>query len=635
MRVMSLPIPLVVCAAALVFAAPTRATAGSPSETNAREATGPGDPPELTKFMDGFMAGHMPQLHAPGAAVVVVKDGQIVLAKGYGYADLEQRRPFTVGTAFRVKSVSKTFTAAAVLQLAEEGRVDLRAPVTSYLNGLRLPGGNAPAITLDQLLTQTSGIGDRAVGTLTSDRTAAADLRAYLAANMPPRIASPGTVFSYTDHGISLAGLAVEQVSGQPFARYMHDRIFGPLGMDRSAFDPPLDEPADRAVGYQLVGGSYRRAPAGYFHVGPAVSLVTTAADMGQFLIAMLHRSTAEHSLLQPETIQLMEARHFALQPAGPGVAYGLYEWPQNGERVLLHGGLGHGFSSLLTLLPERRVGFVIATNSDEPDLRWALLRSFIDRYYPATHAAPNAIADSDLGRFAGAYGDYRYEGRIEALKELFSQGQITAYPDRTISLSWTPGRWVQVAPLVFQNRDDPNQEVAFQAQATGPVTRLLGGDHPDDGLVKLSWFSTLPFYVVGVLLFAALFLSACVVWLASSVRRLRRGPGAVPFERARTLAAVIALLNLVFLLGIPILLLPYAGLNGTELDFGVPLSIRLVFAIPLVTAVLVLPLAVTAFQLWRTRSWALWPRAHFIVVAASSLLFPMFLNYWKLFGLA
>jgi len=356
---------------------------------------------------------------------------------------------------------------------------------------------------------------------------------------------------------------------------------------------------------------------------------------MGQFLVAMLHRSTAEHSLLRPETIQLMEARHFALQPAGPGVAYGLYEWPQNAERVLLHGGLGHGFSSLLTLLPERHVGFVIATNSDEPDLRWAFLRSFSDRYYPATHAAPKAIADLDLGRFAGAYGDYRYEGRIEVLKELLSQGQITAYPDRTISLSWTPGRWVQVAPLVFRNRDNPNKEVAFQAQAGGPVTRVLGGDHPDDGLVKLPWFSTLPFFGVGVLFFAALFLSACVVWLASSVRRLRRNAGAVPFQHAMTLGGVIALLNLVFLLGIPILLLPYAGLNGTELDFGVPLSIQLVFLVPLVTVVLALPLAITAFQLWRTRIWGLWPRAHFIVVAAGSLLFPVFLSYWKLFGLA
>ncbi|TME87258.1 MAG: beta-lactamase family protein [Chloroflexi bacterium] len=628
-------IPLVVCAAALLLAAPTCVTAGSRSETNPGEATGPGDPQELAQFMDGFMAGHLAQLHAPGAAVVVVKDGQILLAKGYGYADLEQRRPFTAATAFRVKSVSKTFTAAAVMQLSEERRVDLRAPVRSYLNGFRLPDGNAPAINLDQLLTQTSGIGDRAVGTLTPDRIAAADLRTYLAANMPPRIASPGTVFSYTDHGISLAGLVVEQVSGQPFARYMHDRIFGPLGMDHSAFDPALHGQVDRAVGYQRVGGSYRRAPVGYFHVGPAVSLVTTAADMGQFLVAMLHRSTAEHSLLRPETIQLMEARHFALQPAGPGVAYGLYEWPQNAERVLLHGGLGHGFSSLLALLPERHVGFVIATNSDEPDLRWAFLRSFIDRYYPATHAAPKAIADSDLGRFAGAYGDYRYEGRIEVLKELLSQGQITAYPDRTISLSWTPGRWVQVAPLVFRNRDDPNKEVAFQAQAGGPVTRVLGGDHPDDGLVKLPWFSTLPFFGVGVLFFAALFLSACVVWLASSVRRLRRKAGAVPFQHAMTLGGVIALLNLVFLLGIPILLLPYAGLNGTELDFGVPLSIQLVFVVPLVTVVLALPLAVTAFQLWRTRSWGLWPRAHFTVVAAGSLLFPVFLSYWKLFGLA
>src|SRR5207244_8697769 len=130
------------------------------------------------------------------------------------------------------------------------------------------------------------------------------------------------------------------------------------------------------------------------------------------------------------------------------------------------------------------------------------------------------AIADSDLGRFGGAYGDYRYEGRIEVLKELLSQGQITAYPDRTISLSWTPGRWVQVAPLVFRNRDDPNKEVAFQAQAGGPVTRVLGGDQPDDGRVKLRWFSTLPFFGVGVLCVAALLVGGAVGWRSSTVSR-------------------------------------------------------------------------------------------------------------------
>ncbi len=161
-------------------------------------------PEELERFIDQFMASRMTRLHAPGAAVVVVKDGHVLLEKGYGYADLQRRTPFSAITRFRAKSVSKTFTATAVMQLAEHGRLDLQAPVTSYLPGFSLPSGNEPPITLNQLLTQTSGIGDRAIGTLTRDRVEATDLRSYLATNMPPRVAASGTVFSYSDHGISL-----------------------------------------------------------------------------------------------------------------------------------------------------------------------------------------------------------------------------------------------------------------------------------------------------------------------------------------------------------------------------------------------------------------------------------------------
>src|SRR2546422_6913282 len=112
---------------------------------------------------------------------------------------------------------------------------------------------------------------------MTSDRRAASDLRGYLQARMRPRIASLGAAFSYTDHGISLAGLAVEEVSGIPFTEYMQERVLRPLGMDHSGFDPRLEDAADLAVGYQFVVGPYRPAPKGYFYVAPAVSLVTTS----------------------------------------------------------------------------------------------------------------------------------------------------------------------------------------------------------------------------------------------------------------------------------------------------------------------------------------------------------------------
>jgi len=210
--------------AGIVAASSPAASAGpTVRATGAGQAAGsevgPEDPQELARFADAFMTTHLTELHAPGAVVEVVSASKILLEKGYGLADLERRSPFGPDTRFRAKSVSKAFTATAVMQLSEEGRVDLTASVVSYLPGFTLPGGNDPPITLGQLLTQTSGLGDRGIGTMTPDPDDASRLRQYLQAHLPPRLAAPGTVFLYTDHGISLAGLAVEEVSGLPFAR--------------------------------------------------------------------------------------------------------------------------------------------------------------------------------------------------------------------------------------------------------------------------------------------------------------------------------------------------------------------------------------------------------------------------------
>ena len=611
-------------------------TGGMAATTSASPRLNPAalEPRELTAFMDGFMSSNLGRFHAPGASVVVVKEGAVVFEKGYGFADLGLQSSFTPNTRFRAKSVSKTFTATAVMQLEEGGQVALDAPVTSYLHGFTLPGGNEPPITLAELLTQTSGIGDRALGTMTSDRIAAADLRGYLQQRMPSRVAAPGTVFSYADHGISLAGLTVEEVSGLPFAQYMQDKILEPLGMSRSAFDPPLEGQSDLAVGYQFVSGSYRPAPVGYFYVAPAVSLVTTGADMGRFLIGMLGGAGDSLPILRPETVQLMEARHFALQPGGPGVAYGLYEWPEIGERVLVHGGLGHGFSNLLVLLPDRHAGFFVDTNSDEPKLRYALLCAFMDRFYPAQAATSKPIGDSDPGRFAGVYSDYRYQGRIEALKELFDQGTITARGDQTLSLSWAPGQWAEVEPLVFQNLDDPNQRIAFRTDASGQVIQAYGPH--DDGYRKVPWYRTLAAYAAGTLVFVVLFMSVPMVWLVSGLRRRRRRE-ITQHRWVKTvsgLGALVGLLNLGFLVGVPLELLPYAGLNGTQLDFGAPSSLVVLFAIPLVTAALAVMLAAVGILAWRAKTGTVLARTYFAAIIGAALLFPGFLSYWSLFGL-
>ena len=609
--------------------APGLSAASSPVPTMAggtatAAASGPDDPAELARFTDAFMASALATQHAPGATVEVVAMGRVLLENGYGVADLDRKIAFKPTTRLRAKSVSKAFTATAVMQLVESGAVDLSASVVSYLHGLSLPGGNDPPITLDQLLTQTSGLGDRGIGTMTTDRNAAADLRRYLETEMPPRVFPPGSAFLYTDHGISLAGLVVQEIAGVPFAQYMKDRLLGPLGMEKSTFDPPLDGQTDIATGYQWSHGSFMRAPVGYFQVAPAVALVTTGHDMGRFLRMMLEGGAVDgRAVLRRETVALQQARHYALQPSAPGVAYGLYEWPRNGERLLVHGGLGHGYSTLVVLIPEHRVGVFIGTNSDEPELRWSYLRAFMDHYFPvASSAKPQPIADADLARFAGTYREYRYDGgRHEVLKQVIDQGTISVNADATLSVSWAPGRWAETAPLTFQNIDEPDERLSFQADDGGRIVRVLLP--PDEATMKVSTFGSLQAFIGGFVLFLLLFLSAVIRWLA-------RGRS----DRAVALFGVAALLNAVFLVVAPILFLPYAGLNGTQLDFGEPLMFDVVFAIPFATGVLAVALLAVTARAWHRAMWRRGTRLHLTVIAIAAVLFPFFLNHWRLLGL-
>ncbi|MDX1578806.1 MAG: serine hydrolase domain-containing protein, partial [Gemmatimonadota bacterium] len=199
---------------------------------------GPGDPAEFGAFIDAFFEAEMEESHIPGGVFLMVKDGEVFYAEGYGFANLEARvRVDPARTVFRVGSNSKTLTAAAVLTLLEDGRVDLDTDINEYLTRVRVPNTYPEEITLRHLLTHTAGLDERLFGQHARTREEALSLEEYLAEKLPPRTGPPGAVISYNDHGPSLAGLVVEEVSGRPFAEYVADRIFDPLGMTLSSFD--------------------------------------------------------------------------------------------------------------------------------------------------------------------------------------------------------------------------------------------------------------------------------------------------------------------------------------------------------------------------------------------------------------
>jgi CubicO group peptidase (beta-lactamase class C family) len=200
-----------------------------PTESNSNASLGshqqgPTDPQELEAFIDGVMAAQMEAYHIPGATISVVKDGKLFFAKGYGYADSESRKPVIANeTLYRIGSVSKLFTWTAVMQLAEQGKLDLNADVNTYLTDFKIPDTYPEPITLAHLMTHTAGFEDN----YRIDARSADDVKPlgeYLANNMPARVRPPGEFTAYSNHGTALAGYIVEEVSGVSFDDYIEKK---------------------------------------------------------------------------------------------------------------------------------------------------------------------------------------------------------------------------------------------------------------------------------------------------------------------------------------------------------------------------------------------------------------------------
>ena len=197
-----------------------------------QQGQGPTDPAELEAFLDEVMAEDMQEHHIPGATVAVVKDGELSFAKGYGYADLERQTPVVPGqTLFSLGSLSKLFTWTAVMQLAEQGKVDLHADVNTYLQEAQIPATFPESITLAHLMTHTPGFEEIATGRFPLEIDRVLPLDAYIGKGRPARVRPPGTTLGYSNYGASLAGYIVQEVSGIPYEQYVEENILSPLRM--------------------------------------------------------------------------------------------------------------------------------------------------------------------------------------------------------------------------------------------------------------------------------------------------------------------------------------------------------------------------------------------------------------------
>lgn len=437
-------------------------------------------PPDIEAFLDGFLPMQLERENIAGAVVSVVKDGKIIFAKGYGYADVEKKKPVTAdGILFRPGSISKLFTWTAIMQLVQQGKLDLDHNVNDYLD-FKIPDTYPQPVTLRNVLTHTTGFEETFKELFVPEGAPLHSLKDYLTHHMPKRIFPPGAVPAYSNYGATLAGYIVERTSGQPFNDYVADYIFRPLGMQHSTFVQPL--PAElkplMSNGYDL--GSGQAKPFEVVEPAPAGALASTANDLSHFMIAHLQDGKYENGeILSPQMAQEMHARQKGFNPELNGMALGFYEESRNGHRIIGHGGDTFYFHSDLHLVLDAGIGFFVSYNSagkGEISSRTALWNHFLDRYFP--YAAPGvprpATAVADANTVAGYYlSSRRAETTFASAPNSFDEAHVVVDKDGDIKVfplkdfNGQIKRWQEIAPMVYRAMDGQDR-IAFQKNANG-----------------------------------------------------------------------------------------------------------------------------------------------------------------------
>jgi CubicO group peptidase (beta-lactamase class C family) len=621
---------------------------GPPAE---REGpVGPPAPPapkldraDVETWLDGYLPYALQRGDVAGAVVMVVKDGEILVGKGYGYADVEGHKPVDPArTLFRPGSVSKLFTWTSVMQLVEQGKLALDADVNQYLD-FKIPDAFDKPITLRNLMTHTPGFEEVNKNVIVSDTTGVAPLDSFLKAWTPTRIFPPGQMPAYSNYGTALAGYIVQRVSGESFDDYVERHIFGPLGMEHATFRQPLPPrlKADMAKGYEVASDTAK--PFEMVVPAPAGSLAASGEDMARFMIAHLQQGRfGDGRILLPETAKLMHGTPLTILPQVNRMVLGFYETNRNGRRAIAHGGDTYHFHSDLHLFIDDGVGIFISMNSAGKEgasgaIRSALFEEFADRYLPGETADGRVDPKTAMDHASLLAGTYDNSRRSESsflnLLNLVGQAKVTVNQDTTISLSLLTGlngepkHWREISPFVWREVDGKHW---LAAKVDGDEVVMLSGDEvsPFMMFVPAPWWrsSMVMWLLVGA---AVIVLLTVVLWpITALVRRHYQAPPALvgreasAFRAARMAAAAVV-----------IVLAAWIGTLMTMLSDMDYLSSRLdpwLWILQILTLAVFLGAALVA--LWHARVvWTgkrRWPARTWSVVLAAACLLLLWVGF-------
>ncbi|MCM3701907.1 beta-lactamase family protein [Paenibacillus macerans] len=432
----------------------------------------------VEEFADAYFAREDVKEKLTGALFVVVKDGKVLLNKGYGYADMASKTPIDPDTTlFRMASISKLFTTTAVMKLADQGKIDLDRDISTYMDGVTIPNPTGVPLTMKNLMTHTTGYDY----TDFSGNTPGVSLQDYVKDNVPSVKIKPGEAYRYDNMAFVQQGYIVENAAKTDFNTYVKENIFKPLGMIHSDFhlSPQVEE--NLAKTYDAAGKEIA-VYSNYPEIDPSGSMFSTGSDMAKYMLAMLDGGKlGDARILEEKTTTTMEAYQYGINESLPVMSYGfesMYSHLYNGQKAIGKGGDLPGFHSWLWLVPEQKVGAMIIVNGEALDPRMEMLGSFMDQFFPEQHqpVTPMKSSKESLAKF---------EGKFQDLRTPLLSAEVKAGEDGSLMIKDALGthKLQQLEELLFQ--DEQGVKAGFKKDEHGKIAYMYY-NYPDSFLKKL-----------------------------------------------------------------------------------------------------------------------------------------------------
>lgn len=593
---------------------------------------------EVESFLSDFLVHRMKELHVPGLTFSMVKNGRPFLYKGYGFANIEKEIPANpVTTIFRTGSISKLITATAVIQLVEQGKLNLDQDINTYLTDFKIRNDYPVPITIAHLLTHTAGFDYEIISMAELDKKNVKPLTEYLSNAMPRCVYPPGNLISYSNYGFTLAGYLVERISGQTFQQYIQKNILEPLRMNNSGFAISPKTTNAFAQGYVYKDNSFQKMPFEYYHTLPASSFVTTSNDIGNFMIALLQDGRFENIRIMGSSFSKeMKKQQFSHHQKLPGVAYAFYEYYFGKHRMLIHEGEVAGFKSLLVLYPDDNFGFFLSINCEPTFGKGAVLVheakiKLLNFLYPQDQdlSSPKPLVNSQITKrdIQGYYRYSRYSHHtISKLDMLFADIRVKQ-TQKGLLLNDSQ-KYIEISPGVFESLpSNLNMRITFDNKAKKEFM-FIGSR----AFEKLKWYETKHIHT-GLLIYCSLlFLLSPLFWFIQFIITRRREQITLSkmIVIARWVASIIGLINIILLVILALFMSKFIRIG---IVWHIPLVVKA--ALIVVIGVFILTIVVIIYTIFvcKTKSETLGGKIHYILVALAGLFFIWFLYYWNLVG--